>query len=134
MGRLTGTVCENRECGQVFLPPRERCVRCSGPTQPRTIEDTGTLLTYTVLQVVPEGFDPPLILGLVELDGERKREEKEEIEREGEGEIERNHLGNPDKPPKLVCVGIVSKEELEIDLQVRVKKIGEKYLFGPVGK
>ena len=66
MEKITASECE---CGQMMLPPKERCIICSGPTRPVEIDNTGKLLTYTVLQVTPEGFDPPLILGLVRLDG-----------------------------------------------------------------
>ncbi len=108
MGRLAATVCE---CGQVFLPPRERCVKCTCPTRPVDINDTGRILSYTVLQVTPEGFDPPLIVGLIEMDPD--------------GECVSSDLEHP----RLVCEGKMPESELGIDLEVRVKKIDEKYYF-----
>lgn len=107
MGKLMGTVCA---CGMVFLPPRKRCVKCSTPTLPMEINDVGNVLTYTVLQVVPEGFEPPLILGLIQLDVEGNNE---------------NHLSFP----KIVCVGKMAGNEICMDQKVTVEKCGEKYFF-----
>jgi len=87
MGKLTAAVCE---CGQVLLPPIERCITCSSPTRSLEINDKGKILTYTVLQVPPEGYNSPLILGLIQLEEERGRdgENGEEKEVEGDGEVE----------------------------------------------
>ena len=84
MEKLIGAVCE---CGMVFLPPRERCVKCSSHTGPIEINDVGNVLTYTVLHVVPDGFDPPLILGLIQLDGVGEVERESGWKVEGDEEI-----------------------------------------------
>ena len=107
MGKLTAAVCE---CGQVFLPPKERCVSCSGFTESLEIGDKGKILSYTVLHVTPEGFEPPLVLGVVEMDGTAGNEKL--------------------KPPKIVCVGSVLEDELEVGLKVRVLKLDNTYFFG----
>ena len=107
MGKLTAAVCE---CGQVLLPPKERCVSCSGFTEPVEIDNIGRILTYTILHVTPEGFDSPLILAMVELDGS------------GAGD----HL----RHPKLVAVGNMPEDKLKIGLEVKIKKIDDKYFFG----
>lgn len=108
MGKLVGSVCG---CGKVFLPPRERCLICSGSTQPIELRDVGAILTYTVLHVTPEGFEPPLTLALVQL-GEDERSQGSEVSLD---------------PPKLVCMGTMPEDELKIGPKVRVKKSGERY-------
>jgi len=36
--------------------------------EPIAIGNTGTVLSYTVLQTPPEGFSPPLVMALVQLE------------------------------------------------------------------
>lgn len=55
-------------CGFAVVLRREHCPRCGGPMSQIDIEDNAVLLTYTTLHTVPEGFDPPVTLVLVELD------------------------------------------------------------------
>ena len=52
------------------MPPRSICPYCRSDKL-TTVElgEEGILLSYTILQMPPEGFQPPVILGLVELDG-----------------------------------------------------------------
>jgi uncharacterized OB-fold protein len=58
-------------------------------------------LTFTVLQIAPEGFESPLIIGIVEMD----------------------NGGN------LLCNGICHEDELEIGQEVIVKFEGERTFF-----
>lgn len=66
-GRLPGLKC--RDCGTVFTPPNGVCVHCgsrgliSADLIPR-----GTIRTFTVIRVSSEGFPPPYIVAMVELE------------------------------------------------------------------
>jgi uncharacterized OB-fold protein len=137
-GTLTGAACT---CGKTFLPPRDRCIFCSGPTYPIEFKGTGTILTYTVLNVVPEGFEAPLILGLIQLDGIGDRSESGSHDQKA-GDVEDSDR----QPPMIVCEGKLSEEEEEvtenvteeviedvkevrIGLKVIVEKRGEKFFF-----
>ena len=56
-------------CGVFFLYPRMACPRCAA----RTVElvpaaGTGTVASFVVNHRGPEGFDPPYVLALVDLD------------------------------------------------------------------
>jgi uncharacterized OB-fold protein len=106
MGKLSVAKCN---CGQILIPPKDRCVLCSGETEPVHIPDKGRILTYTILHTTPAGFDSPLILGLIELDGLRNKENT--------------------KSPKLVCIGDINEKDLKIGIQVRVEQIENKYYF-----
>lgn len=59
------------DCGTVYVPPRKVCPVCFKDMEWEKVSDTGTLLTYTVvlrkLAALPK--DPPVIYGLVKLDG-----------------------------------------------------------------
>ena len=61
---------ECEKCGKRIVPPRNICPYCRSDKS-TTIElgEEGILLSYTILEMPPEGFQPPVILGLVELDG-----------------------------------------------------------------
>lgn len=67
-GKLTGLECE--DCGAVLFPPKGFCPECSG-SKLRQVElsKSGTIKTFTVIRVAPEGFKPPYIVALVELPG-----------------------------------------------------------------
>ncbi len=113
MEKISAAICQ---CGQVILPPKNRCVLCSGITQPIEINNIGKVLTFTILHVTPEGFNPPLILGLIELDlklGEKSSSaQKQDL-----------------KPVKIICIGKIPEDELEIGLKVRIGKVKDKYFF-----
>ncbi|MHA1906740.1 MAG: Zn-ribbon domain-containing OB-fold protein [Candidatus Thorarchaeota archaeon] len=66
---IESTKCET--CEQVIVPPRNVCPYC-GPDTTLTnvyLQSEGTILSYTSLQRPPEGFEPPVVLALVELVG-----------------------------------------------------------------
>ena len=106
MKKINATACN---CGQVFIPSKDRCIKCSGTTKPLELTGNGTILTYTILHMVPDGLESPLILGIIELD---IPSEKPELQ-----------------PPKLVCVGELEKHELEIGAKVKIIKNEGKYYF-----
>jgi uncharacterized OB-fold protein len=62
---LDGSSCP---CGWKVVPPREICPSCRKPMRAASFAPAGELLTFTVLHVVPRGFDAPLALCLVRLD------------------------------------------------------------------
>jgi uncharacterized OB-fold protein len=63
---LNISVCE--ECGEVLVPPRLRCPGCRKDMKVFEASGMGTVVTHTTVHVVPEGFDPPIMVGLVKLD------------------------------------------------------------------
>lgn len=65
--RLEGSFCG--KCRKQFVPIRNHCSRCRGRTDRIYIDGRGKLKTYTTLYVTPDGFTPPLVLGICELDG-----------------------------------------------------------------
>jgi uncharacterized OB-fold protein len=64
--RLLLQHCER--CGHQWYP-RSICAGCGDP-DPGWVESagTGTLHSFTVVHRAPEGFDPPYVIGIVELD------------------------------------------------------------------
>ncbi len=58
-------------CGRVVVPPRPICPYC-GPAAEEMVstelEPSGEIVTYTVLEMPPEGFESPVVLGLVALE------------------------------------------------------------------
>ena len=106
MGEITAAKCD---CGQIMVPPKDRCIFCNGKTSEIKIDNSGKILTYTILHAVPEGFDAPLLLGLIELHGVR------------------DTLNFT--PPKILCAGQVPEPELEMNLIVKVMEKNNKYYF-----
>lgn len=96
-------------CGEIMIPARKRCIACSKTTTHFELGNTGTILTYTILNVPPEGFSAPLILGLIELEPSN---------------------GEPETcKPKLLCEGKVPENHLKIGLKVKIDQSDGKYLF-----
>jgi uncharacterized OB-fold protein len=66
-GRLPGLKCQ--DCGKVFTPPNGVCVHCGGRVlTPANLNPRGTIRTFTVIRVSAEGFTPPYIVAMVELE------------------------------------------------------------------
>ncbi len=67
---LIGTKC--KKCDSVFFPPRSVCPECRsvGKLESFDLKGTGTVVSYTVVRVPPEGFEneAPYNLAIVELD------------------------------------------------------------------
>jgi uncharacterized OB-fold protein len=108
-------------CGQVMIPPRGKCISCSGSDIGKIIEisNKGKLLSFTVLNIPPEGFNSPLILGLVEIDLDENLY-VEKTDRELKTSL------------KLICQGLsgdVLEDELEIGISVEVEKKVDLYFF-----
>ncbi|TXT56040.1 MAG: hypothetical protein BAJATHORv1_30424 [Candidatus Thorarchaeota archaeon] len=57
------------ECNRTIYPARSFCPYC-GPAidiiEEIPLGSEGTILSYTISQMPPEGFEPPLILALIE--------------------------------------------------------------------
>ena len=56
-------------CQAVTFPPLAMCRNCSGTDLKVTeIKGVGTLRTFTVIRVAPQGKKPPYVVAMVELD------------------------------------------------------------------
>lgn len=64
--RLEASFCG--KCRKQFVPVRIHCSSCRGRTERIYLEGRGKLKSFTTLYVTPDGFTPPLVLGLCELD------------------------------------------------------------------
>ena len=96
-------------CGEIMIPFRKYCITCSKVTTNIELENTGTIITYTILNIPPEDFNAPLLLGLIEL--------------------EPSNIDSKVNKPKLLCEGKVPKNKLKIGLKVKIKLADGKYLF-----
>jgi uncharacterized OB-fold protein len=71
--RLEAAKC--KKCGHVSFPPRLVCPHCKGREfEPKALQDSGTLVTFTVVRVGSDKFskETPFAVGIVELnDGVR---------------------------------------------------------------
>ena len=103
MGVLMASKCD---CGRLLLPPTEWCVHCGSTTRPVTMDNEGVILSYTTLHYPPEGFEPPLVLALVELEDEEGAR------------------------TKVMCSGKILEDGLSIGMKVNVEKSGERFVFG----
>lgn len=66
-GRFLGLRCS--ACGAVIFPPAAVCRECAGSDlAPAELGGRGTLRTFTVIRVAPEGRKPPYIVAMAELD------------------------------------------------------------------
>lgn len=57
-------------CSRTIVPPRDVCPYCgkaAGKMIMQKIDGKGTVLSYTTLEMPPEGFNPPLTMALVQL-------------------------------------------------------------------
>jgi uncharacterized OB-fold protein len=56
------------ECGTITVPPKATCDQCGSTDQEITqLSGDGTIRTFTVVRVPPEGFQAPYIVVLVQL-------------------------------------------------------------------
>lgn len=65
--RLEASLCS--KCRRQFVPPRVHCVKCRGQTERIYLHGRGKLCTFTTLYITPEGFRPPLVFGICQLEG-----------------------------------------------------------------
>jgi uncharacterized OB-fold protein len=66
-GKFLGLRCEN--CGTLTFPSQGVCRDCGGKDLKVTeMKGEGTIRTFTVIRVAPEGMKPPYIVAMVELD------------------------------------------------------------------
>jgi uncharacterized OB-fold protein len=70
---LVGTKCS--KCGAAFFPPRYICTYCltEEGVQKARLGNTGTLYSYTVINVASKEFNPPYAFGFVILEPEKIR-------------------------------------------------------------
>ncbi len=60
-----------KACGFICFPPRLVCPRCGAREfEPTKLAEAGTVLTYTIIRVPPEGFEDqtPYAVGIAELE------------------------------------------------------------------
>jgi uncharacterized OB-fold protein len=66
-GKLMGLHCQS--CGAYTVPPQGVCRNCQGLNLfPVEVKGEGTIRTFTVIRVAPEGKQSPYVLALVELE------------------------------------------------------------------
>lgn len=66
-GKFLGLTCNSCRC--VIFPPAAVCRECGGSDlTPTELNGEGTLRTFTVIRVAPEGKKPPYIVAMAELD------------------------------------------------------------------
>jgi uncharacterized OB-fold protein len=65
--RVTLQYC--KRCGRTYYPPKARCYCGSTEFGEKTLDSTGTIVTYTVIHVPPAGFTPPLRVAIAEFNG-----------------------------------------------------------------
>jgi len=66
-GKFPGLHCN--ACDAYTFPPQGVCQKCgSQDLEVTEVKGQGTLKTFTVIRVAPEGMTPPYLVGLVELD------------------------------------------------------------------
>lgn len=66
-GEFIGLKCA--KCGFINFPPMAVCRDCSGTTfESVYLKGEGTIRTFTVIRVAPEGKKPPYIIAMVELE------------------------------------------------------------------
>jgi len=65
--KLLGLKCN--KCRAYTVPPKKVCVECNSEDLDIVeLSGKGTIKTFTVIRVPPEGLEAPYIVGLVELD------------------------------------------------------------------
>lgn len=65
--RLLGLKCT--KCGAYTVPPKKVCAECSSEeVEVAELSGRGTVRTFTVIRVPPEGLEAPYLVGLVELE------------------------------------------------------------------
>lgn len=65
-GKLLGLKC--KDCAQVTAPPMMVCQRCGSKEMDRIeLKGAGELMTFTVLHVPPESFEPSFVFCMVKL-------------------------------------------------------------------
>ncbi len=93
------------ECGcqKKLVPYRKVCPRCGKDMVKAEFAKSGEVLTYTTLYAVPEGFEGPIKLAMVKLEG----------------------------GANLIC-GYEGEQDLNIEEKVKIKKKGEFFFCEPI--
>lgn len=66
-GKLLGLKC--KQCGSYTAPPKICCAEC-GSTEVEVVQlsGRGEIKTFTVIRVAPDGFNPPYIVAMAEME------------------------------------------------------------------
>jgi uncharacterized OB-fold protein len=64
MALLQGSRCT---CGRLVVPARRYCPDCQRKMGAARIDERGVVETHTTILVTPEGFDPPIHVGIIRL-------------------------------------------------------------------
>ncbi|MDY6854964.1 MAG: Zn-ribbon domain-containing OB-fold protein [Thermodesulfobacteriota bacterium] len=65
-GKFLGLKCN--KCSAYTVPPKKVCMECTSEDMDIVeIKKKGEVKTFTVIKVAPEGFEPPYIVAMVEL-------------------------------------------------------------------
>jgi uncharacterized OB-fold protein len=65
-GELLASKCKS--CGQIYFPPRKRCIECYGQQMEEIkLSKTGKLYTYTIVHMPVQNYKPPFALAWLEL-------------------------------------------------------------------
>ncbi len=68
-GKFKTTKCQNPNCGAIHFPPRILCPECySTQIEWVNLPTTGTVETFTHVEIPPEGFAEPYYLAMVQMD------------------------------------------------------------------
>ncbi|HJX13958.1 MAG TPA: Zn-ribbon domain-containing OB-fold protein [Dehalococcoidales bacterium] len=66
-GKLLGLKCQ--KCAGYTAPPQKVCAQCgSEDMDVVTLSGKGTIQTFTVIHVAPEGFESPFVVAMAELE------------------------------------------------------------------
>jgi uncharacterized OB-fold protein len=93
---IEGSECE---CGKKVVPSRNLCPKCGKNMIKTEFEEKGSVLTHTTLYAVPEGFEAPIKLAMIEIEN----------------------------GADLIC-SYEGKEDLNIGAKVKIKKKGKLYI------
>jgi uncharacterized OB-fold protein len=66
MMSLEVSICDS--CGEVLAPPRLKCPECRKEMRMEEVSGLGEIATHTTVHIVPEGFQAPIMVGLVKMD------------------------------------------------------------------
>ncbi len=68
-GKFRSTKCMNEACQELHFPPRILCPKCySTKIEWIDLPQTGTVETFTFVEIPPEGFSEPYYLVMVRMD------------------------------------------------------------------
>ena len=90
-------------CGKKVVPKINICPECKKPMKDAEFGDFGTVLTHTTLHIPPEGYEGPIRLCMIKIDG----------------------------GAQLLC-GYEGEKDLDIGEHVKIKKKDNLYFCEPM--